>query len=48
MVSVPLLSFVDFTNRTLFADQGIVAVIGVVRIACGGTAAIAEGSEVEF
>lgn len=43
-----LSSFVDFINRTLFADQGIVAVIGVVRITCGGTAAIAEGSEVEF
>ena len=35
-------------KRTLFADQGIVAVIRVVRITCRGTAAIAEGSKVEF
>lgn len=35
-------------KRTLFADQGIVAVIGVIRITCRGTAAITEGSKVEL
>lgn len=35
-------------KRTLFADQGVVTVIGVVRITRRGTAAVTEGSEVKF
>lgn len=35
-------------KRTLFADEGIVAVIGVIRITRRGAATIAEGSKVEF
>ena len=35
-------------QRTLFADQGIVAVVGIVRITRRSTAAIAEGSEIKL
>ena len=33
---------------TFFADQGVIAVVGVVRISYCGAAAIAKGAEVEF
>lgn len=33
---------------TLFADQGIIAVVGVVRVPDTGTATITQGTEVEF
>ena len=35
-------------NRTLFADEGIVAVIRVVRISCRRASAVANGAEVEL
>ena len=43
-----LFGVVFFCRRTLFADQGVVAVIGIVCITGRGTAAITESSEVEF
>jgi hypothetical protein len=35
-------------HLTLFADEGVVAVVGVVRIACGCTTAISYNAEVEL
>lgn len=35
-------------SLTLFADQGVIAVVGVVRISNSGAAAIGDGPEVEF
>lgn len=33
---------------TFFADQRVIAVVGVVRVAHSGAAAIGDGTEVEF
>lgn len=33
---------------TLFADEGIIAIVRIVRISYGGTATIAERAKVEF
>lgn len=35
-------------TRTLFPDEAIISVIGVVCIASSGAAAIADNAEVEF
>lgn len=33
---------------TLFANQRVISVVGIVRISNGGTATITEGAEVKF
>ena len=48
ILACPSLFVALLCERTLFADKGIVAVIGVIRITRGGAATIAEGSKVEF
>ena len=43
-----LKSYMLTSKRTLFADQGIVSVIGIVRVSRRGTTAITEGAKVEL
>lgn len=33
---------------TFFADEGVIAVVGVIRVAHGSAAAIGKGTEVEL
>lgn len=35
-------------GRTLFSNQAVVAVVGVVCVTCNGTAAVTDNTEVEF